>query len=115
MSWSLMASSIGSFSLGRQRQASFLDMLHVLQAFVFLVILVFFNDWGMPHVPEAFHVIEFFSGAGNVGKSCRWAGHPTAQLDIAMGVRMKAKKQNAFDMSTPAGLAQLAFQYFPLN
>ena len=72
------------------------------------MILVYFNDWGMPHVPEAFHVIEFFSGAGNVGKSCRWAGHPTAQLDVAMGVRMKAKKQNAFDMSTPAGLSQLA-------
>ena len=109
-SWNSMRWCGGSSALVPQRlELAWIDPW--AEAFIFLVILVFFNDWAMPAVVQPFEVIEFFSGLGNVGKSCRWAGHATAQLDIAMGSGMRAKKQNAFDMASPAGLALLGLNH----
>ena len=70
------------------------------QAFIFLVVLVYFNH-GMT-VEKPFEVVEFFSGTGNMGKSCRFGCMMTAQLDINMG---QGGKRNAFDMTTPPGIA----------
>lgn len=50
-------------------------------------------------------MVEFFAGTGNVGKSCRFGHIKTAQLDLHMGFDTTRKgKQNAFDLTTPAGL-----------
>lgn len=60
----------------------------ILQAFVFLVVLVYFNQ-GMPPVEKPFQVVEFFSGTGHFGKSCRFGCLMTAQLDIDMGQSLR--------------------------
>ena len=79
----------------------------ISQAFIFLVVLVFFNS-RMPAVKKPFEVVEFFSGTGNMGKSCRFGCMMTAQLDIEMGKSTPNGQWNAFDMTTPPGMALLS-------
>lgn len=75
---------------------------------MWLVVLVYFHT-NMPAVPEPFRMVEFFSGIGNVGKSCRYGYYATAQVDIAMGDAgaTRPSKENAFDLTKPSGLACL--------
>ena len=77
------------------------------------MVLTWFHSDGLAHVPEPFRVIEFFAGDGNVGRSCQFAFIATAMLDIRMGNKgFKKRKSNAFDLTTPSGLAFLALFFF---
>ena len=55
---------------------------------------------------EAYSCVEFFAGTRWVSKCFRWAGHPTASLDINMQAAGVAQI-NPYDLTTTAGMAQL--------
>lgn len=104
-------------------------MNEALEAFIWIVILVFFHEW--PLVPQAwynesqlrsnsiflwssicnfgqaFSCVEMFAGDGNVSKSMRYGGMVAcAALDIRYSKDlMRVHQQNAFDLGSPAGLA----------
>lgn len=59
---------------------------------------------------QAFTCIEMFSGDGNVARSMKYGMVACAALDIKHGEElMMVHQQNAFDLSTPAGLAPLSY------
>lgn len=61
--------------------------------------------------PQAFQCIELFAGDGSLGRSARYGLVATAQLELAYGedqANGRLHKQNAFDFTTPAGLALLS-------
>lgn len=78
--------------------------INIKQAFVFLIILMFFNERMMPHVERPFELIEFFAGDGAISKSARFAYYRVASLDLRFG-EIREGKQNPFDLTEPAGLA----------
>ena len=53
---------------------------------------------------KAFDALEFFSGAGNVSRMLRFAGHAVGSFDIKLG-NPAPGKQNAMDLLTDAGMA----------
>ncbi|CAK8988995.1 unnamed protein product [Durusdinium trenchii] len=75
-----------------------------LPAFVFIVILTFFNS-NMPMVTTPFRVVELFAGDGKLGKTAHYAHMSTAQLDICMGRNSWRRTRKAFDLLTPEGIA----------
>lgn len=74
------------------------------QAFIFLVVLVWFHSETLAASQHPVQVMEFFCGTGAVGRSCRFAHISTAMLDIDMGKKMKTKR-NPFDLTLPCGFA----------
>ena len=114
----------GLLRVGPRRLALKTKMLLTRQAFIFLVILVFWMD-NMPFVPDAtwrnpqtlsrfaengFQFIEIFCGDGHVSQSLRYAGYRTASADIKMGNLAGATrkgKMNCFDLTNAAGFASL--------
>ena len=62
---------------------------------------------------QAYRVVEFFAGDGNVGKTAKYGMVACAQLDVEYGKNTaRVHKQNAFDLLEPSGLAFLgSLQY----
>ena len=69
--------------------------INIKQAFVFLIILMFFNERMMPHVERPFELIELFAGDGAISKSARFAYYRVASLDLRFG-EIREGKQNPF-------------------
>lgn len=100
----------------------------LFQALLTLIVLVFYVE-DMPMVPQArwtkkqidflfpkrngtqaWECVEFFAGDGRVGKSPKWGMVATAQLELNYGQHFtKTHRSNAFDLTTPNGLASLGF------
>ncbi len=98
----------------------FSKSLSTCQAFIWIVIMVFYHHW--PEVPQAcmgktikcsmtklpcqgYSCIEFFCGDANVSRSMKYGMVACASLDILKGnAPMRTHQQNAFDLGTPAGL-----------
>lgn len=66
------------------------------------------------HVLQAWECIEFFAGDGRVGQSTRNGLIATAQLELKYGedkryaFGAKQRRQNAFDLTSPCGMASPA-------
>ncbi|CAE7676048.1 hypothetical protein AK812_SmicGene11497 [Symbiodinium microadriaticum] len=68
------------------------------------VILIYYASNVDVKFLEAFDALEFFSGAGNVSRMLRFAGHAVGSFDIKLG-NPAPGKQNAMDLLTDAGMA----------
>ena len=61
-----------------------------------------------PGPMQAYRVVEFFAGDGNVGKTAKYGMVACAQLDVDYGKQTaRVHKQNSFDLLQPSCLAFL--------
>ena len=61
---------------------------------------------------QAFDVVEFYAGKGNLSRMMKLSGYRTVSLDLLYGSRtsrdgMKTRKSNPFDILSPSGFATL--------